>query len=384
MRKIFSPIVLFMTIVLLLSACATEKEPAHVHQYGAWQITSPATCKGEGLRQRSCMASGCYDSQTESIPAMGHTFGEWVAGAESSYRACSACGYREFQYHNGGADQNQGNNNLPNTNPFLAEYSNFDTFLGDCETVGANKILYNGSLNTFEVNFSDGTNTCDYYTVHIPSRVSDVKFSASTSGTPIQNLKLVIDDRSTDINVYFENILIESSNTIFESQTRNINVTVYMQGTKCSFEIAKATDGGNGSNKTDFAEAGGGQNGAAGVAAMLINGNCHFICSAQTVTIKGGDGGNGGNGGTVLEPHFGHGGWGGHGGNGANAIEGETLASVTVLNNASVSISGGLGGHGGSGGKCRGVTWPVAAVKDGDPGNPGSDGTSGCKQFIYG
>lgn len=44
------------------------------HQWGDYQIVSPATCTSTGLRKRTC--SICQFSETESIPALGHSLQE--------------------------------------------------------------------------------------------------------------------------------------------------------------------------------------------------------------------------------------------------------------------------------------------------------------------
>lgn len=68
------------------------------HQYGDWKVTKEATCEETGSRYRECP---CGDKDTESIPAKGHTFGDWttkeaqclVAGEKT--RVCSTCGKEE-------------------------------------------------------------------------------------------------------------------------------------------------------------------------------------------------------------------------------------------------------------------------------------------------
>ena len=70
----------------------------HTHAFGAWTVTTPATCTADGVETRSC---ACGETQTRAIPATGHTFGDWTVttpatctadGVET--RSC-ACGETE-------------------------------------------------------------------------------------------------------------------------------------------------------------------------------------------------------------------------------------------------------------------------------------------------
>ena len=70
----------------------------HTHAFGAWTVTTPATCTADGVETRSC---ACGETETRTIPATGHTFGDWTVttpatctadGVET--RSC-ACGETE-------------------------------------------------------------------------------------------------------------------------------------------------------------------------------------------------------------------------------------------------------------------------------------------------
>ena len=70
----------------------------HTHAFGAWTVTTPATCTADGVETRSC---ACGETETRAIPATGHTFGDWTVttpatcttdGVET--RSC-ACGETE-------------------------------------------------------------------------------------------------------------------------------------------------------------------------------------------------------------------------------------------------------------------------------------------------
>ena len=47
-----------------------DPDTPHVHSYGDWNVTTPASCEAAGVQERTC---GCGDKQTEAIPAKGHT-----------------------------------------------------------------------------------------------------------------------------------------------------------------------------------------------------------------------------------------------------------------------------------------------------------------------
>ncbi len=53
----------------------------HTHEYGAWEIITPATCTQAGKRQRTCQ---CGHIETQDIPATGHSF--------NADNVCSVCG----------------------------------------------------------------------------------------------------------------------------------------------------------------------------------------------------------------------------------------------------------------------------------------------------
>ena len=71
---------------------------SHTHAFGAWTVTTPATCTKDGVETRSC---ACGETETRIIPATGHAFGAWTVttpatcttdGVET--RSC-ACGETE-------------------------------------------------------------------------------------------------------------------------------------------------------------------------------------------------------------------------------------------------------------------------------------------------
>ena len=72
-----------------------DPAPAHVHTYGDWAVTTPATCTAEGVETRTC---SCGERETRPI-AKTHTYGEWATTREpscdrtgSKEHTCSVCG----------------------------------------------------------------------------------------------------------------------------------------------------------------------------------------------------------------------------------------------------------------------------------------------------
>ena len=49
--------------------------PALGHTFGEWEVTTPATCTTEGIESRSC---ACGETETRSIGYSEHNFGEWA------------------------------------------------------------------------------------------------------------------------------------------------------------------------------------------------------------------------------------------------------------------------------------------------------------------
>lgn len=73
--------------------------PEHTHTWSG-VITTPATCTTNGVKTYTC--SGCKETKTEVIPAMGHSFGAWTTSSpatvfapEQQERSCAVCGTKE-------------------------------------------------------------------------------------------------------------------------------------------------------------------------------------------------------------------------------------------------------------------------------------------------
>ncbi len=103
MKKIITFLAAIIISLFCLCACGTESvetttDAGHIHAYGEWQTVREADCVNAGERERTC---DCGETETEEIPALGHTGGE----ATCKLRAkCERCGvtYGDYGPHTGG------------------------------------------------------------------------------------------------------------------------------------------------------------------------------------------------------------------------------------------------------------------------------------------
>jgi len=87
-------IALAAVIGFSMTACDNDPKPAHVHQWGAWNVTTPANCTTTGSQTRTCALDATH-TQTEVIPINNdHDWGEWegtvtCTEAGTGTRVCS-------------------------------------------------------------------------------------------------------------------------------------------------------------------------------------------------------------------------------------------------------------------------------------------------------
>ena len=72
-RKLFLPLLLMLTLMLLLSGCLDEATASDEceHEYGEWVTTKAATCTDEGKMVKTC--DKCDKEKSKTIAALGHT-----------------------------------------------------------------------------------------------------------------------------------------------------------------------------------------------------------------------------------------------------------------------------------------------------------------------
>ena len=82
----------YIALVKGISAPLTDaytKKPLVIsgpHIWNSGTITVPATCTEQGLRKYTCTV--CNDTKTETVPALGHLYGEWQSSITSHERVC--------------------------------------------------------------------------------------------------------------------------------------------------------------------------------------------------------------------------------------------------------------------------------------------------------
>ena len=84
MKKLWIVMICGILCCSALAFAACGEEGHTTHNYGGWEIVTPASCEKEGARKKTCR--DCDDVVTEPIPALGHNF---VGGI------CTDCGKPE-------------------------------------------------------------------------------------------------------------------------------------------------------------------------------------------------------------------------------------------------------------------------------------------------
>ena len=369
--KMLLAVLLCGLLALACGACG-ENECAHV--YGEWKTVVQVSCLVDGTLERFC--TKCGQVETTTVPATGHRFGNWVDGNGVRTRQCSICGYTETMQQGGGTqggNQGQGGTQGGGTvDAVTAVYGSLDLYLADC-SVSSNDYYYHGESTRFSVNIGQGTAKPDGRTFYIPENVNYVKFIGRTQGDPFYNTKFVVQTRASDLTVEFQDVNIESNESLFRSETRNINLSLTMSGTLCRFIVTqkgyRGYDGEGSGGWFDKLPSGG--DGGSGNDAFFVNGTCTLYCKANQVIIQAGEGGDGGTGGPAWGMNGNASGNGGNGGRGGDAFTGERLVKVEVSQGCTVSITGGAGGAAGSAGTSD-------KGNRGSDGSVGSSGASGC------
>ena len=110
-KRILSALALMLVLVCALGSCGDKggnggtggsgggQPPAHTHNFGAWEVTSQASCESTGKEARYCT---CGEEQTRTVESTGHTISEAVTKEATSYstgeitKSCSKCSYKEI------------------------------------------------------------------------------------------------------------------------------------------------------------------------------------------------------------------------------------------------------------------------------------------------
>ena len=73
--------VIIVILALAFMACEdpAKSEPEHVHQWGAWTVTTAANCTTKGVETRTCALDATHiDTRDIEIDSTAHNWGEWV------------------------------------------------------------------------------------------------------------------------------------------------------------------------------------------------------------------------------------------------------------------------------------------------------------------
>ena len=62
-----------VTLAVAFTACEQPTDPEHVHQWGAWTVTTAAACVEEGTQTRTCALDASH-VETQPIDALGHDY----------------------------------------------------------------------------------------------------------------------------------------------------------------------------------------------------------------------------------------------------------------------------------------------------------------------
>ena len=77
-------------------------EPGHTHAWDSGVVTRPASCTSTGVRTYTC--TGCGETRTEAIPALGHSYGPAVVTKEAT---CTEAGVRTYTCANCGGTKTE-------------------------------------------------------------------------------------------------------------------------------------------------------------------------------------------------------------------------------------------------------------------------------------
>ena len=78
-----------------------EKADLSAHTYGEWVTITEATCTATGSKKHTCTA--CGYSETATIPATGHSYGDWKSNATSHWKECNCGEKADLSAHTYGA-----------------------------------------------------------------------------------------------------------------------------------------------------------------------------------------------------------------------------------------------------------------------------------------
>ncbi len=100
MKKLikFLSLLTLLVMSMVFIACDKENSVSSNHEHEYVTTVTEATCTADGERVKTCVSCDFYES--EKIPALGHSFGEWYVTKEASCKeegeeckSCRLCGF---------------------------------------------------------------------------------------------------------------------------------------------------------------------------------------------------------------------------------------------------------------------------------------------------
>ena len=325
-------VVLLFAATLGLASCSAPYVP-----YAEIYATLPPYAESAG-------ATTCSHSTKEVFSRDGE-----------SIRACTLCGYGDSKTH------------------YYHTYDQMDGgMLGRYDTV---IVKLNAEYNE--------------KTVSVRSGINEVIF-VGTEGQTLNNLKIKIEPRLSELTVSLSNVRITSDYTIIDAASCEQKITLKTYGADNNLTTKTGKAGEDGTlativkNYTYQYYANSGTDGADAQDVISVGGNIDVYAYAP-LAVNGGNGGMGGRGASHRSESIAYGianggGNGGKGGNGADAI-----SFVGVLNVAegreNLTLTAGKGGSGGSGGsRYTGSGSSFYNYTDGYRGSDGTDGKTGLAE----
>ena len=152
----------------LLRLAKVDYNAVTEHHFGDWAVTTEATCTDPGVRTRTCTDAGCAETETESIPALGHDWGESVTVAEPNgaqggrvRTACKRCGAETLRF----------------TDPEIPAYQQFDD-------VDLALWSYPGIAFCVKTGLMSGTDTHTFAPHAVTTRAQIVQILYNLAGEP--------------------------------------------------------------------------------------------------------------------------------------------------------------------------------------------------------
>ena len=172
----------------------------HTHSYGAWQTVTAATCTADGSQKRVC---SCGDTQTETIPALGHDLtltpakaATATASGNNAYYTCSRCN-KVFKA-DGVTETTVEAETIPalgdvNISVLTYEISDGEVTITDCDTSAAGALIIPAQIEGYPVT-SIGENAfwnCSGLTsITIPSSVTSIGDYAFRSCSGLTSIEI--------------------------------------------------------------------------------------------------------------------------------------------------------------------------------------------------